>query len=95
MAVYAQSWQALVHLLKTGARTGFVELDHMSNEELEDVQKEFARVKEKYAPLVDDDIAHIERELRGRPELATHSSFFFIGPIKDKASHAIRNNLRS
>jgi len=38
---------------------------------------------------------HIERELRGRPELATHSSFFFIGPIKDKASHAIRNNLRS
>lgn len=49
-----------------GARTGFVELDHMSNEELEDVQKEFARLKEKYAPLVDDDIAHIERELRTR-----------------------------
>lgn len=46
-----------------GARTGFVNLDHMSDEELEIVQQEFYRLREKFAPLVDDNIAHIERAL--------------------------------
>jgi low affinity Fe/Cu permease len=49
-----------------GARTGLVELDHMSDEELERVQLEFARMRDKYAPLIDDDLAHVERELRAR-----------------------------
>lgn len=59
-----------------GARTGFVDLDGMTDDELETVRKEFSRLREKYAPLIDDDIAHVERELsyrRGneaRPELA-------------------------
>lgn len=52
-----------------GARTGMVELDHMSDEELRYVQMEFERLREKYAPLIDDDLAHVEREisLRERP----------------------------
>ena len=49
-----------------GARTGLVELDHMSDEDLELVQQEFARMRDKYAPLVDDDLAHVQRELRAR-----------------------------
>jgi low affinity Fe/Cu permease len=49
-----------------GARTGLVELDHMSDDDLELVRQEFARMRDKYAPLVDDDLAHVERELRAR-----------------------------
>ncbi len=49
-----------------GARTGFIDLDHMTDEELETVQKEFMRMRDKYAPLVDDDLAHVERELSAR-----------------------------
>lgn len=49
-----------------GARTSFVDLDHMSDEELEAVQKEFNRLRDRYAPLVDDDLAHVERTLARR-----------------------------
>ena len=49
-----------------GARTGLVQLNHMSDAELETVQEEFTRLREKYAPLVDDDLAHVERELKSR-----------------------------
>ncbi len=49
-----------------GARTGLVQLDHMSDEELETVQQEFTRLRDRYAPLVDDDLAHVERELEAR-----------------------------
>ena len=49
-----------------GARTSFIDLDHMSDEELKTVQGEFERLREKYAPLVDDDLANIEQELRSR-----------------------------
>jgi low affinity Fe/Cu permease len=49
-----------------GARTGMVELDHMSDDELEHVQAEFTRLRDKYAPLVDDDLALIEREMAAR-----------------------------
>ena len=49
-----------------GARTGLVQLDHMSDEELEIVQQEFTRLRERYAPLIDDDLAHVERELEAR-----------------------------
>ncbi len=49
-----------------GARTGFVTLDHMSDEELQIVQGEFTRLRDKYALLIDDDLAHVERELGNR-----------------------------
>ena len=49
-----------------GTRTGLVELDHMSDDDLELVRQEFSRMREKYAPLVDDDLAHVERELKAR-----------------------------
>lgn len=49
-----------------GARTGLVELDHMTDAELEAVQMEFMRLRDKYAPLVDDDLAHVEQELASR-----------------------------
>ena len=37
----------------------------MSGEELEQVKKEFARLRKSYAPL-DDDIDDIDKELRSR-----------------------------
>ena len=49
-----------------GARTGLVTLDHMSDEDLELVQHEFAQMRDKYAPLIDDDLAHVQHELRAR-----------------------------
>ena len=49
-----------------GARTGLVELDDMSDEDLELVRQEIARMRDRYAPLVDDDLAHVERELKAR-----------------------------
>lgn len=49
-----------------GARTGMVELDNMSDEDLEQVCKEFERLRERYAPLVDDDLAHVASELSRR-----------------------------
>lgn len=51
-----------------GARTSLVQLDHMSDEELEDVQQEFMRLRVRYAPLIDDDLAHVERELEARKQ---------------------------
>ena len=49
-----------------GARTGLVELDHMSDEDLELVRQEFARMRDKYAPLIEDDLAEVHRELEAR-----------------------------
>jgi len=49
-----------------GARTGFVDLDHMSDDELECVREEFVRLRERFAPLLEDDIGHIDRELNAR-----------------------------
>ena len=49
-----------------GARTGLVELDQMSDEDLERVHQEFSQMREKYAPLIDDDLAHVHRELQAR-----------------------------
>jgi low affinity Fe/Cu permease len=51
-----------------GARTGLVQLDHMSDLELELVQEEFSRIRDKYAPLIDDDLAHVEREIEARKQ---------------------------
>ena len=49
-----------------GARTGLIQLDKMSDEELEHVQSEFSKLRETYAPLVDDDLAIVQRELKNR-----------------------------
>jgi len=38
----------------------------MSDDDLEQVQKEFERLRDRYAPLVDDDLEHVARELRLR-----------------------------
>ena len=54
-----------------GARTGFVNLDHMSEAELEEVQEEFERLRERYAPLIDDDLAHVARALAERRRTAS------------------------
>lgn len=51
-----------------GARTALVKLDHMSDEELTIVQQEFMRLRDRYAPLIDDDLEHVERELAARKE---------------------------
>lgn len=51
-----------------GARTAFVSLDNMSDAELDEIQKEFERLREKYAPLVDDDIEAIHQERKDRHE---------------------------
>ncbi len=51
-----------------GARTGFVSLDHMTDAELDEVHQEFERLKEKYAPLVEDDLAAIHNERQSRRE---------------------------
>jgi low affinity Fe/Cu permease len=51
-----------------GARTGLVNLDHMSDQELECVQQEFTRLRDKYAPLVDDDLDHVQRVLGERKQ---------------------------
>lgn len=48
------------------ARTGLVELDSMSDDDLEHVQEEFERLREKYAPLIEDDLAHVTREIQKR-----------------------------
>ena len=53
-----------------GARTGLVQLDHMSDEDLETVQREFLRLRDKYAPLIDDDLAHVESVLEARKRVS-------------------------
>ena len=50
------------------ARTGLVKLDGMTDEELDHVAAEFEKLQQKYAPLIDDDLAmvHEERSKRHR-----------------------------
>jgi len=50
----------------------FTNLDEMSDEELKAVQGEFARLRDKYAPLVDDDLAHVEHQLQRRALKKAH-----------------------
>jgi low affinity Fe/Cu permease len=45
-----------------GARTGFVSLDHMTDEELGEIESEFERLTERYALLIEDDLAAIRAE---------------------------------
>jgi low affinity Fe/Cu permease len=49
-----------------GARTELLALDHMSDEELEDIKAQFKLLSEKASPLLSDDLFHIDRELKSR-----------------------------
>jgi low affinity Fe/Cu permease len=49
-----------------GARTELVGLDHMSEQELEEVQAQFQQLSGKVGALLSDDIQHIGRELDSR-----------------------------
>jgi low affinity Fe/Cu permease len=45
-----------------GARTGFVSLDKMTDKELDEIEKEFERLRVRYAPLIEDDLAAVRAE---------------------------------
>jgi len=49
-----------------GARTGMVDLEDLSDEDLKKLQEQFQRLREKHANLVDDDIEAVEDELAER-----------------------------
>ncbi len=51
-----------------GARTGMVQLDWMSDDELEHIHGEFHRLRDKYAPLVDDNLALVRQEMENRKQ---------------------------
>jgi low affinity Fe/Cu permease len=52
-----------------GARTDMASLDEMTDAELEHIRREFVRLSDKYAVLVDDDLAHVKRALKARGKL--------------------------
>jgi len=45
-----------------GARTGFASLDQMTDEELGEIESEFERLTDRYAALLEDDLAAIRTE---------------------------------
>lgn len=49
-----------------GARTELVQLNNMSDDDLELVHQEFSRLRDRFAPLVQDDLARVQRELDSR-----------------------------
>jgi low affinity Fe/Cu permease len=49
-----------------GARTGFVGLNELSDDDLEHVQSQFKTLGTQFAPLVEDDLEAVERELAAR-----------------------------
>ncbi|MEK8090771.1 low affinity iron permease family protein [Thermithiobacillus plumbiphilus] len=49
-----------------GARTGLVDLEDMTDEELKCLRDEFSRLRERYSPLIADDIEAVEKELSER-----------------------------
>ena len=49
-----------------GARTGFVGLNDLSDDDLEHVQTQFKTLGHRFAPLIRDDLEAIERELAER-----------------------------
>ena len=51
-----------------GARTAFVGLNDMTDDELENVHSEFKKLGDRVAPLLRDDIEMVERELDVRRE---------------------------
>jgi low affinity Fe/Cu permease len=57
-----------------GARTELVGLDHMSDEELEQMQEQFKQLGGKVGSLLQDDIREIGRELQSRRGRASSRS---------------------
>jgi low affinity Fe/Cu permease len=55
-----------------GARTGFVSLDKMTDEELDEIESEFERLTERYALLIEDDLAAIRAERGMRQSRRRH-----------------------
>lgn len=49
-----------------GARTGFVNLNDMSDADLEEVQQHFSTLAERFGPLLNDDLANVRREIDAR-----------------------------
>ncbi len=49
-----------------GARTGMVKLDSMTDAELDHIHAEFEKLRDIYAPLIDDDLAIVKKELHNR-----------------------------
>ncbi len=49
-----------------GARTSFISLDHMSDKDLEAIQAEFTKLSDKYGVLIEDDLIHVQREIKVR-----------------------------
>ena len=48
------------------ARTSLVDLEDMSDEELQNLQAEFVRLREQNSPLIEDDLQEVERALTKR-----------------------------
>lgn len=46
----------------TDARTGFLSLDKMTDKELDEIEREFERLRARYAPLIEDDLAAVRAE---------------------------------
>jgi low affinity Fe/Cu permease len=57
-----------------GARTGMVDLEDLSDEDLKKLQEQFQILREKHATLVDDDLEVVEGELEQRTAHATQTS---------------------
>jgi low affinity Fe/Cu permease len=49
-----------------GARTGLVQLDWMSDDDLEHIHAEFHKLRDRYAPLVDDGLENVRKEIAAR-----------------------------
>ena len=49
-----------------GARTGLVDLEDLSDKELEDLQKEFIRLRKKHGPSLEGIIEDVDEALEGR-----------------------------
>jgi low affinity Fe/Cu permease len=63
-----------------GARTGFVSLDKMTDKELDEIEKEFERLRVRYAPLIEDDLAAIRAERATRHSRARQGQGIASGP---------------
>jgi low affinity Fe/Cu permease len=57
-----------------GARTGMVDLEDLSDEDLKKLQEQFQILREKHATLVDDDLEVVEGELEQRTAHVTQTS---------------------
>jgi low affinity Fe/Cu permease len=74
----------LVRAVK-GARTGLVDLEEMSDEELEKLQKEFAQLRQQHGADLQEAVADVQEELADRTAEKSPAK-----PVKHQPSIAIR-----